>query len=56
MVYVEMGRMEEAKKVAQEILEINPGFTLSGVRNTPFQHEADHERYFGALRKASLPD
>jgi TolB-like protein len=56
VVYVEMGRMEEAKKVAQEILEINPGFTLSGVRNTPFQHEADHERYFGALRQAGLPE
>lgn len=53
--YVESDRMEDAKKVAQEILEIDPGFTLSSVRNAPFQHEADRERYFGALRSAGLP-
>ena len=51
-----MNRMEEAEKVAQKILEIEPGFTLSSVRNTPFQHAADRERYFGALRQAGLPD
>jgi adenylate cyclase len=54
--YVESDRMEDAKKVAQEILEIDPGFTLSSMRNTPFQHEADRERYHGALRSAGLPD
>ena len=54
--YVEMSRMEEAEKVAQKILEIDPGFTLSGVRNTPFQHKADRERYYGALRQAGLPE
>jgi len=54
--YVETGRMEDAKKVAQEILEIDPGFTLSSVRNAPFRHEADRERYFGALSSAGLPD
>jgi TolB-like protein len=54
--YVEMNRMEEAEKVAQKILEIEPGFTLSSVRNTPFQHAADRERYFGALRQAGLPE
>ena len=54
--YVEMGRMEEAEKVAQKILEVDPGFTLSGARNTPFLHAADRERYYGALRQADLPD
>jgi len=54
--YVETDRMEDAKRVAQEILEIDPGFTLSSVRNAPFQHEVDRERYFGALRSAGLPD
>ncbi len=53
--YVEMGRMEEAMKVAQEILEIDPTFRLSGVRNVPFQNQADRDRYFGALQKAGLP-
>ncbi len=54
--YVEMGRLEDAKKVAAQILEIKPTFTLSKVRNTPFQHEADLERYYGALRKSGLPE
>jgi len=54
--YAGMGRMEDAEKVAQEILEIEPGFTLSSVRNTPFQHEADRKRFYGALRQAGLPD
>ena len=54
--YVETGRMEDAKKVAQEILEIDPGFTLSSVRATPFQHAVDRDRYYGALRQAGLPE
>jgi tetratricopeptide (TPR) repeat protein len=54
--YVGMGRMEDAKKVAQEILEIEPGFTLSSVRNMLFQHKADREHFYGALREAGLPE
>ncbi len=54
--YVEMGRVEEAKKVAREILKIDPEFKLSKVRNVPFQHESDHDRYFGALAEAGLPE
>ena len=54
--YVETDRMEDAKKVAQEILEIDPGFTLSSVRATPFQHAVDRDRYYGALRQAGLPE
>ena len=54
--YVEMGRMEEAQKVAGEILEIDPEFKLSKVRSMVFQHRADHDRYFGALAKAGLPE
>ncbi len=53
--YVDMGRLEEARKVAQEILEIDPAFRLSSVLNTPFQNQADRDRYFEALQKAGLP-
>jgi hypothetical protein len=48
--------LADAEKVAREILGIDPGFALSGMRNAPFQHEADRDRYFGALRSAGLPD
>lgn len=54
--YVEMGNMEKAREVAQRMLEIDPGFTLSGVRNVPLRRKADRERYFGALAKAGLPE
>lgn len=47
--------MDDAKKVAQEIVEIDPEFTLSSVRNFSFQHDADRERYIGALRRVGLP-
>ncbi len=53
---VEMGRMDEAKKEVIDYLEIRPDFRLSTFRNTPFKYEADQERYFGALRKAGLPE
>jgi hypothetical protein len=51
-----MGRMDEAIRQAQEILKIDPEFQLSEVRNVPFQHKIDHDRYFGALAKAGLPE
>jgi adenylate cyclase len=54
--YIEMGNRQKAKEMAQKILEIKPDFTLSGVRNVPFKHQADRERYFGALAKAGLPE
>jgi len=54
--YVEMDNMEKARQVAQRVLEIDPEFALSRVRNVPFQHKADRERYFGALAEAGLPE
>ncbi len=54
--YAEMGRMDDAKEIARRITEINPAFTISSIRNTPFQHDADRQRYFGALHKAGLPN
>ena len=54
--YVEMGNMEKAKEVGQKVLAIDPAFKLSNVRNLPFLHKADRERYFGALAKAGLPE
>lgn len=53
---VETGRLKEAQQEAMKLLEINPDFRLSTFRNTPFQHEADQIRYFGAMRAAGIPD
>jgi hypothetical protein len=38
------------------MLEIDPNFTLSGIRNVPLRRKTDRERYFGALAKAGLPE
>jgi adenylate cyclase len=54
--YVEMGRMKDAQAAAAKIMELKPKFTLSKVRNTPFQSESDLERYYNALRKSGLPE
>ena len=54
--YVEMGNLEKARAMAQRILEVDPGFTLSGVRNVPLKKKADRDRYFGALAHAGLPE
>ncbi len=54
--YVEMGNMKKAREVAEKMLEIDPGYTLSGTRNVPLKRKADRQRYFGALAKAGLPE
>ena len=53
---VEMDRIDEAEAAVREYLEIRPDFRLSTFRNTPFQRTEDQERYFGALRRAGIPD
>lgn len=53
---VELGRLDEAKQVAGEILEIAPGFTLAKLRNAPHQPPAQLKRVLDSFRKAGLPD
>lgn len=48
-IYIAMPNIEKVNPVKQEIFEIYPRFTLSGVRKVPFQHETDCEHYFVAL-------
>jgi len=55
-ILVETGRLEEAEKEAETYMAINPQFRLSNFHNTPFQHRADQDRYFGAIRAAGIPD
>jgi TolB-like protein/tetratricopeptide (TPR) repeat protein len=54
---VELGRLTEAKKVALELLGIEPELTLTKLRaRLRFREEDDFKEYAAALRLAGLPD
>jgi len=53
--YAELGREEEARAAAAEVLRINPNFSLEVWRQMiPFKDPAELERYLAGLRKAGL--
>ncbi len=48
---------DQASRLAREILDLDPGFHLSGYAKTqPYKDGATLERLIGALRQAGLPD
>jgi Tfp pilus assembly protein PilF len=52
-----MGREEEARAEAKEVLRIAPKFSVAYLaRTAPFKYEADREFAMESLRKAGLPD
>ena len=52
-----LGREKEARKHAEEVIRINPKFTLKGFAKwLPYKNQADKDRWIVALRKAGLPD
>lgn len=53
---VGLGRLDEAKKVAKDLLEIAPDFTLAKLRNAPHQPKAQMERILDSFRKAGIPE
>jgi adenylate cyclase len=53
----EVGRVDEAKAVAVEVIRINPDFsTKDYIGNLSFRDPAEIERYQDGLRKAGLPE
>jgi TolB-like protein/Flp pilus assembly protein TadD len=55
--YSALDRQAEAAVEAEEVLRINPKFTLeSYARTLPYKNKIDIERYIAALRKAGLPE
>ncbi len=57
MIYSDLGRMQEAKKQAAEVLRVNPKFTVEGwAKANPFKDPAIVEHRKELLRKAGLPD
>jgi TolB-like protein/Tfp pilus assembly protein PilF len=54
--YIDLGREEEARAEAAEVLRINPKFTLERIaKRSILKDKATLERYIDALRKAGLP-
>jgi adenylate cyclase len=57
LVYSLSGRDEEAQAEADEMLRINPKFTLeSWKKKLRYKNKDDNERFITALRKAGLPE
>lgn len=53
--YSELGREEEARAEAGEVLRISPNYSLDVVRQRwPYKNPANMERTLAALRKAGL--
>ena len=55
--YSLLNRTEEAQKVAEEVLRIDPNFSLEYYAMTiPYKHKETGDKFVEALRKAGLPD
>jgi adenylate cyclase len=56
--HAQLGQLDEARASASVVLRMNPSFTISGTarRLVCFKHAKDEELFFGALRKAGLPE
>jgi adenylate cyclase len=55
--YIRLGKEEEARAYAAEVLKINPKYSLEGLRSkSRFKDPAHMERYLDALRKAGIPE
>jgi hypothetical protein len=50
-----MGREKEARDEAEEVLRINPKFTLDSlIKIIPYKDQSISDNYINALRKAGL--
>jgi adenylate cyclase len=55
--YSMCGREEKARATAEELLRIDPKFSVKTyVKTLPYKNKSDIERYIAALRKAGLPE
>jgi len=55
--YSFLNRTEEAHKAAEEILRIDPNFSLEYYAKTiPYKRQETADKYVEALRKAGLPE
>ena len=57
LAYSLAGREEEARSIAEEVLRINPKFSVQqGLRAIPYKNTADSDLIAGALGKAGLAE
>src|SRR5262245_38927429 len=56
--YAQLGRLEEARGAAAEVLRLQPGYTISGIASgiTVFKNPEDGQHFLDGLRKAGLPE
>jgi len=55
--YAQLGKLEEAKKEAAEVLRINPGFTIESWKRLAVNKDPkDAEHRLDGARKAGLPE
>ena len=56
--YAQLGKLEEARAEAAEVLRIEPNWTIEGTqaRLSTFKLPEDAEHFFDGLRKAGLPE
>jgi len=55
--YAAVGKVDEARKVREKLLEFQPDFSISeNVSLLPYQTKQLADRYVNALRRAGLPD
>jgi adenylate cyclase len=53
--YTERGQEEEARDAAQQVLRLNPAFSVDTQRRMPYKDPAERARYIDGLRRAGLP-
>jgi adenylate cyclase len=55
--YAQLGELEKARAEADEVLRIEPSYTIEGTakRIVVFKHANDADRFLEGLRKAGLP-
>jgi adenylate cyclase len=56
--YAQMGKLEEARAAAAEVIRLEPTYTIGGIARptASFKDPKDDEHYFDGLRKAGLPE
>jgi tetratricopeptide (TPR) repeat protein len=58
LTYADMDRMEQARAAAQEVLEMNPGYSAKGFVKAALDHEdrTKPKRALATLRQLGLPE
>ncbi len=58
LTYADMGRMEEARAMAQKVLEVNPSFSAKGWVNFQLDYKdgTKSEHALATLRQLGLPE